>query len=350
MIFIKLILFKKYRLFVLFITFLLFFSSFIYAQNDTLVLKNEDRLIGEIKKMDRGVLHFKTKYSSGDLKLKWKQLESIKSSRKFLISLTNGKRLKIKGMYSEIKSDSIILKKDSTEIQANLSELVFIKPLKSSFMSKLDASVSVGYNYTKASNLSQLTLGASMGYSGDYFGAKATFSSVRSDQDDVEEIQRTYAELSLNYFLGWDYFLIYDAEFLSNSEQKLQLRVTNKLGIGKYLIHTNKMFLAAGGGIAWNNEQYSESTNDNPNSGEAFATVEANLFDFSDFSLLSAITAYPSLTEKGRLRADYKLDLKYDLPFDLFIKLGFNYNFDNQPVEGGAKDDFIIRTTLGWEL
>lgn len=83
---------------------------------------------------------------------------------------------------------------------------------------------------------------------------------------------------------------------------------------------------------------------------EAFVGLELNLFDFEDISLLSKVTAYPSLTESNRIRTDFSTDFKYDLPLDFFLKLGITYNFDSKPVEGASKDDYIIQTTFGWEL
>ncbi|TYB72549.1 DUF481 domain-containing protein [Bizionia saleffrena] len=328
------------------ITVLVALSAF--SQNDTLVIANGDRIIGEIKKMERGVLTIKTSYSNSDLKVKWKKVSTIKSIESFLITASNGTRYKLDGINSATANEIIEISDNNSVI--NISDVVFIKPIKDGFMSRLNASVSFGYNFTKASNLSQLSLASNLGYTSDYFSVGATFNSVRSNQDEVEEIQRTYGELSFNYFLKRDNFLIFQSEFLSNSEQKLQLRITNKLGFGKYFVHNNRMYLAGAIGVAWNNEDFYEALNNNRNSGEAYASLEVNLFDFNDLGLVSGVTTYPSLTEKGRVRTDFKIDFKYDLPLDLFVKIGLNYNYDNRPIEGTSYDDYIIRTTLGWEL
>lgn len=328
----------------------LLLSSYSFAQNDTLDLKNKDRIIGKIKKLDAGVLSYSTNYSSGDLKIKWKQVKRIKSVQPFMVTLTDGRRIKVDEIFSASDEKEIFLKKDNIEFLVSLSDIVFIKSLKQDFMSKVNASVSFGYNFTKGSSLQQLTLAGKLGYTGDFWNAAISFNSSRSKQENAEEIQRTYADFLVNYALKGDHYVLYQAEFLSNSEQKLKLRITNKAGLGKYFVHTNRMFLTAGAGVAWNNEEYLEIMENNRNSGEAFGAVEISLFDFSNISFLSGFTVYPSITEKDRIRADFKMDLKYNLPLDLFIKLGFNYNYDNQPVENGASDDYIIRTTLGWSL
>ncbi|MGO3181247.1 MAG: DUF481 domain-containing protein [Aequorivita sp.] len=328
-------------------SFLLSLSTF--AQKDTLVLSNGDKIIGEVKKLERGVLNFSTPYSSGDLKVKWKKVKSVKSVKNFLITGTNGNRYKIEGLNASTKNDSLVFKDESGFFNTN--EIVFIRQLKKDrFVSRLNASLSFGYNFAKASNSSQLTAGATLGYTSDYYSIATRFSAVRSNQDGAEEIQRTSGELSFNYFLKRDYFLILQSEYLSNSEQKLKLRMTNKLGLGKYFIHNNRMYFGGNIGAAWNNEEYENGVDENRNSGEAFLALEVSFFDFNAFSLTSGLTAYPSLTEKERLRADFNLDLKYDLPLDLFLKVGLNYNYDSKPAEGTSYDDYIIRTTLGWSL
>ena len=75
--------------------FLIAFMSFCfsnYAQNDTLILKNNDRLIGEIKKMENGILTIETDYSDDDFTVKWIDIIKINSDQSFLITLTKGER------------------------------------------------------------------------------------------------------------------------------------------------------------------------------------------------------------------------------------------------------------------
>jgi len=78
--------------------------------------------------------------------------------------------------------------------------------------------------------------------------------------------------------------------------------------------------------------------------------IELNLFDFEDFSLQANLSLYPNITDKGRIRSDFKVDLSYDLPYDFYIKLGFTHNFDNRSAGDVSKIDYNFSTTFGWEL
>jgi hypothetical protein len=110
------------------------------------------------------------------------------------------------------------------------------------------------------------------------------------------------------------------------------------------------MYWALAGGVAWNIENYTDPDLENRSSSEANFGTELNLFDMGDISLLTKLSVYKSLSEGNRIRADFKFDIKYDLPLDFYIRLGYTHNFDNQPVEGASRDDYVFQTTFGWEL
>jgi len=154
--------------------------------------------------------------------------------------------------------------------------------------------------------------------------------------------------ISFRYVLPREWFVITQIDFLSNTEQLIDLRTNTKLGIGKYLIRTNQYYWGAQGGVSFNNENYFNDEDDRQSTEGWFGT-ELNLYDIGDFSLLTKAVAYPSFTESGRWRFDFNIDLQYDLPLDFYIKSGLTLNYDNQPVPGSPTSDYIWQTTFGWE-
>ncbi|QLE00376.1 DUF481 domain-containing protein [Galbibacter sp. BG1] len=327
----------------------------VYAQssepNDSIVLDNNDILVGEIKEMKNGVLTIETDYSDSDFKVKWINIKKVNSNQYYLVTLSDGRRLNtsLQTKPKDTAQVDVINANDET-ITVNISDIVYVKAVKSSFFSRLSASISLGYNFTKSNNLSQFTVRSTVGYIGDKWGFNGSYNSVRSDQDSVPETQRTDASLGAKYFLRHDWFYLLSGDFLSNDEQKLKLRSTIKTGLGKYIIHSNRVYFSTGAGLAWNNERFTDSVDPNRNSLEAFLGLELNMFDFDDISIFSNFTAYPSLTESGRIRTDFSVDLSYDLPLDFFIKVGLTHNFDSRPVQNASKVDYIFQTTFGWEL
>jgi hypothetical protein len=184
---------------------------------------------------------------------------------------------------------------------------------------------------------------------GRFWGSNASVDLIRSIQQDSIRIRRTEGSLSGRLLLQKSWFLAVSASFLQSDEQKLALRSTTDFSGGNLIVNTNKIYLAASGGLAWNNEEFTD-TSYVRNSMEGKAGFELNLFDIKDFSLLTNAFAYPSITEKGRVRFDFKIDLKYDLPRDFYIKFGYTHNFDNQPAAGALKHFYKLDSTFGWEL
>jgi hypothetical protein len=64
-----------------------------YAAQDVVIMTNGDKLVGEIKKVEKDVLTFETDYSDVDFKIKWEKIASIESARYFVVETFDGKRL-----------------------------------------------------------------------------------------------------------------------------------------------------------------------------------------------------------------------------------------------------------------
>ncbi len=104
-------------------------------------------------------------------------------------------------------------------------------------------------------------------------------------------------------------------------------------------------------GLAGLNEDFSSvSTTQDRNSIETFLGTTLNLYDIGDLSLLTGANVYLGITENGRIRGDFNIDLKYDLPMDFYIGTGYRINYDNQPAEGAANTDWGFQMAFGWEL
>ena len=317
------------------------------AQSDSLMFDNNEYLIGEIKSLQRGVLTFKTAYSDSNFKIEWQAVRAISSTQDYLITLTNGRRLK--GIINSTDSAEVIIETSEVFYHVKMIEIVELKPIEDSFWDRFSASIDLGYNLTKANNLVQFNSRLYAGYLTEKWEVNGTFNDVFNSQDSIADTRRVDANIQFKYFFGKDWFIQISNDFLKNDEQKLDLRSTTRIGIGNYLVNTNTLYLAVMTGAAINNETYIENANPNRQSGEAFLSLEYNMFNTGDLGLLTSVITYPSLTEQGRVRVDYKFDIKYDLPLDFYVKIGTTVNYDNRPIEGASELDYVIQTGIGWE-
>jgi hypothetical protein len=64
-----------------------------YAAKDVVITTSGDRLVGEIKSVEKDILTLSTDYSDSDFKIKWDKVASIESDRQFLLETFDGKRI-----------------------------------------------------------------------------------------------------------------------------------------------------------------------------------------------------------------------------------------------------------------
>ncbi len=326
---------------------LLLTSGAAYAQNDSIVFKNGNFIVGEIKGMNRGVLTVETDYSDDDFTIEWEGIKAIYSDMYYLFTISDGRRFN--GSFKSTENGIIIYDAELGSITVSLNDIVYIKSVKQDFWSKLSASIDVGYSFTKARNNQQFNARSNIGYITDHWSIDASYNALYTIQDSVDAIRRFEGAVGFNYFLKKGWFLMAQTTSLTNTEQSLKLRGTGKLGAGYYLLHTNNAYWNVAIGGAYLNEEF---YTDDPtqNSMEAFLGSQVNLFDIGDLNLVSELAIYEGLTETGRFRCDFQLDVKYDLPRDFYVKVGTTVNYDNKPATGSSEADYVLQAGFGWEL
>src|SRR4051794_25287770 len=76
-----------------FIFIFLAMSAVASAATDVVTVLTGEKIVGEIKKVEKDVLTIETTYSDSDFKIEWDQIVSIESDRQFLVETFGGKRL-----------------------------------------------------------------------------------------------------------------------------------------------------------------------------------------------------------------------------------------------------------------
>jgi hypothetical protein len=343
-------------------------SSQLNAQTDSIVFNNGDVMVGEIKKMSMGFMQVETDYSDADFQVDWELITYIKSDQVFLIQTTRGDRYNGPLETTPGNPASIDIEdRDEGKVTVKLLDIVGFKTIDQTFASRLDLSLSLGYNLTKANNNRQFSGRINLGYLSNTFSVSAYGSILNSFSEEAQvvnddstvvvkiETNRWDAGAGVKFFMIRDWFVGINNDLLSSSEMQLHLRSVTKAGVGNYIVNNQRMYFMVVGGAAWNIENYyaeSLDTNQvNPrNSGEAFIGLDYRIFDIGDLKLRTNIYAYPSLTESGRIRTDFTFDINYEFAFDLFFGVGFTLNYDSKPAAGSDPTDYVLQTTIGWSL
>ncbi len=318
------------------------------AQNDTIRLNNGNILNGELKSLSRGVITLKTTYSDTDFRIEFHNVKGISIQRNSLVILTNGRR-----RFGTIRTDKggvvFITSTEGIKEGFQLGEIVELNMVDDKFWHRFKGSIDLGFNLSKSNNLAQLTLGGNLKYVGELWLLNGSIDVLSSDQENSIKTKRTDANLKIYRIFPNKWFVLGEMSFLSNTEQALDGRISPSAGVGKFLVSTNKLFFGLGLGLTYNIENYVDASLDKI-STEGFISTSFNMFDFEDFDLDSSLNFFPSLSEKGRLRIDFGVNLTYDLPWDFYIRLSYTQNFDNQPAIEGNSVDYVFTSGFGWKF
>ncbi|OZV69949.1 DUF481 domain-containing protein [Winogradskyella aurantia] len=333
---------------IIFVFAFLLVSALAFSQNDTIVVKNGNVLYGEIKKLRSGVLTMETPYSDSDFSIDFSEVTQIKIQKRCFLILSGGRR---RTGYVKSKSANTFTFSDNngtTEV-FDISELIVLDEISDRFWKRISGNIDLSYTLTKANNASQLTVGGGLAYRGPKWVFDASINSLDSNQDNTAEIQRTNITSEIQRILPRNWYLLANVSFLSNTEQALDSRYGIRPGAGRFLVLSNKLSWGLNAGLNFNIENFSDATPDNQ-STELFIGSQLNMFDYKDWSLNTNINVFPSLSESGRWRIDYSLDMKWDLPYDFYVKTSLQFNYDNQAAATGSDFDYNLTSGFGWSF
>lgn len=340
--------YKLNRVTVLLSILLIGLSTFCWSQNDTIRLRNNDVLVGEVKSLTTGVLVMETSYSDDDFNIDFSEVVGLELERNFIIRTSQGVRLFGK-MKTKRPGEVVVSDENGVLHLLSIINIIGLDAVEGSFWSRFSGGFDIGFNFTKAKNNSQLTMGSAFYHDSELWKFAFTMDLLRSLQDDADRIIRDDINLELRRVLKKEWYVISDISYLANTEQSIESRYSPSLGIGKYLITTNKLYLGLTAGFTYNIENYVDDSLDKESS-EVFVTLQYNMFDFKNIDINTGLSLHPSLSESKRYRIDYDLKFKIDLPYDFYIKLGFTLNYDNQPAVLGADTDYVFTSGIGWEI
>jgi hypothetical protein len=317
------------------------------AKTDIVFLTNGDRLTGEIKQLDRGILQLSTDAIS-TISIEWEDVDSLSSVYHFRVEDSRGG--KYFGAIFRTRGGVVQVIRAGVSTEAPAASVVLIEPLEASFWQQLDGSISLGFSYSKADDLTQLTF--------DTWILRRT--SIRQTRLDVDAIltNSSGAEKTVRYDAPVDHrrhlrgvlFAELGASLQRNDELGLDRRTAAMGLFGANLIQTNRTDLLAGAGVSVNHEWAADGGQ--ASNVEAVLGVEHAIFgyDFPKINYSTQLAVYPSLNDWGRVRLELDLAFRKEIVSDLFVDLTFYDSYDNRPLGGGEKSDYGVVFSLGWSF
>ncbi len=324
--------------------------EFCIASTDVVVFGNGDRLTGEVKSLERGKLRFKTE-ATDTIDIEWDDIAFLTSDQNILVETEKGGRF-LGHLSRASEVNTVIVEAGDGPVVLDLTNIVLLTPIEKRGINRLDGDVTAGFNFTKASQVTQLQLGLDMEYRTETRVVSFAADAVATDSEDNESSQRQ--SLALQYQRLWPNRWIAGGVFNldRNDELGLDLRTSVGAGGGRILQQTNRTTLTLEGGLMVSRENVSGGDR-NESTLEAFGTLTWDWFryDTPELDLSTSLQVIPNLTDSGRVRGEFDISLKWEMVEDLFWELSFYDSFDSDPVlQDAENNDYGIITSLGWDF
>ncbi len=312
------------------------------GKTDVVFLTNGDRVTGEVIRLEAGLLEFNTD-TMGRTFIEWRFISEIISDKSHSVETVDGSRW-LGQLRKPDEGDHILVNTVRGPIELAPEEVVAVWPVRATFWDRVELDASVGVDYAKSTDIANFILSVDFEHIGNDRLWEASLRNDITTQSDRPDQQRHELRISHQYLRPDQRFRAWFVGAESNDALGINLRLFAGGGIGKYFIKTNNTWFTLAGGLL--------ATEENPDGAgreanlEALGSVRYRYFRFADpeRSFDTTFSVFPSLTDRGRVRADLRTTFKLEFIKDLFWSMELYATHDSEPL---SKDDLVEKTDWG---
>jgi hypothetical protein len=322
-------------------------ASFADDKTDIVILKNGDRVTGEIKSLEAGLLQVKTD-TMGMIYIEWRFISELISEKTQAVETADGGRW-LGNLQKPESGDHIVVHTDAGPVDLSPTEVVTVWPVAATFLDKVDIDVSVGFDYSKSTEISNFNLGVNFLHRSDNRLTESLLRSNITQQQAGDDQNRQEFNLSQQYLQPELKFRTWLVGLDSNEALGVDLRLYAGGAMGKYLAKTNNTWFSVSGGVLATQENPENADSENNLEGIFAARYRYFRFATPERTFDTSLSIYPSITDFGRVRTNLRSTFKLEFIEDLFWSMEFYATHDNQPLsEDVEKTDYGLITAIGW--
>jgi len=327
---------------------------------DQITLKNGDKITGKIVKKDGDKIVIETE-SAGTITILWAAVDKITSDAPLTIELSDGQNVKgtVATVDNKVEVETkdagkVVVDKDKITVARDEAEQVkFVterdRMANPSFGDLWTGSADVGYSLTTGnSKTSAFTAGARAvrETTKDKITvyANAIQASNRTTGVKVTTAKAVWFGGRYDYNINKKLFVFGSADFESDAQQLLDLRMVLGGGFGYRAIRNEKTQLDIFGGADYNREYY--KTGLRSNSAELMIGDELTHKFNSRMTLTQRLVVYPNVSDLGRFRAQFDGSLVTNINSWLGWHVTLADRYSNDPVPGAQSNDMFLSTGL----
>jgi hypothetical protein len=331
--------------------FLLAAPAFARDSTDVVVMKNGDRLTGEIKGLNAGVLYMSMQYILGTSSVDWSRVSHLESKQLFLVKDEDG------SVYTGTLNTTdtpagrpmeITIAEASVSKVIESSRIVQMDMTSTKFYQRFNGDFNTGIIYSKGNQSTQYSLSSEVAYPRERWSAGASFNSTLSASTGASAWTRNKAGVDALRLLHWNqWFYEGVGAFLQSSEQGIVHQSTFGGGVGRYLENNNSARISLLGGFVGQNTQYQQSV---VSQSLASGLIAANLqfFRFNKTNGTLDTVLLPVITEPGRVKFNMNGAYYIKITGNLSWNISVYGNWDSRPPPGLSGSDYGSSSGLSW--
>ena len=307
------------------------------VQADLLVLKNGDRITGDIKRIWDGEVLIEPEYAD-EFELDLAVVEYIESDEEFEIDLEDGRSI-VAALAGADADGNQIVKSGDDSISVPVEELFELDEIEARFdwSSNVEASATLNRGNTDTTNTMVRADGMIRFNDHRHLGELAFF---REDLAGVRTKEQDLFKYSYNFLFKEPWFFSADLSFERDAIIELDSRVIISAGIGRDIWDTPRRTLNVRLGAGFQQEEIMSNTTD---SSVATWTLRYRQDFFSeDVGLFHNQTITTNLT--GRTNTSYRTStgLGYEISDLLTTNITLNYDYETAPIDVASNEDIAL--------
>lgn len=276
-------------------------------KTDVVTLTNGDRLTGEVKSLDRGLLSFKTD-TMGTVQIEWDKIARVESRPLYEVELASGERhfgsLRPapevgRLMIGDAGGDATVLGIADT---VRIAQMDTAGPLRD----RVDGYLDFGCGYSDSTQIAQLSLGVGISRRNRKRLWDFDLAVAESDAPGTRAEGTGSLAGETRRFFGNRLFWSGLGRLERNDQPGLDWRALVGGGLGRYLVQASNREIAG-------------------------------------------LAVFPSLTISGRVRTAANIKFRYEFVKDLFAQIAITHAYDSKPQSVGAETtDYTLTTSIGY--
>jgi len=326
-------------------------------KNDVINLDNGDRLTGEIKSLNSGVLYVSLDYVDGSIAVEWSQVTGLKSNQLFIVRTQDGNLHTgtLNGTTAPSAGLSIIEVAEDAQYMVALrrSSIVAIGETSRRLGERFSGEVSASVVQAKGNDSIQYSIGSQIAYRRERWGVQTDFNSNLSSSSGSTASSRNQLSLTGYHFLrSGNWFYAGVGNMLQSTVQQIAAQGNVGGGIGVFLKNTNGMRFSVLGGLVWQAADYTVANfpAGTPHVAAGLVAADLSVFKFKKTNLSIRTSLFPAVSNPDRGRIYFDTNASYYLKIigNLSWTLSFYGNWDSRPPSHLSGSDYGTSSGLSW--